>query len=166
MKIGYCNTVIKLTPISKQHQSLYQQLYQSDAVMNYVCSPLSDAACLRSFDSLLGQLDNPNKRVCFAIEIEESGIDVGLLDAKYAKEAAETEVGILLLPEFHGRGMAKQAHQLLFSRMQQHQTNRFIARCHVDNQAAHHLYQKLGFKQLSNNQNKQYITWEKKSGKG
>lgn len=155
--------MIKLKPITKNDFRLYQQLYQDEKVVKYVCKPMSESDCKSSFSKLIKRTQiHFNRRKCFVIEYVKKQELVGIIDAKYDPIGIQVEVGILLCSQSHGMGFGALSHDLLFEQINKFwPTAKVVAKCHENNFVANQLYHKLGFVKNNKKLNK-IIFWEKK----
>ncbi|MCB1583302.1 MAG: GNAT family N-acetyltransferase [Marinicella sp.] len=157
-------SLVSLSNINTKHQQFYQQLYQNPQVMQHIGSPLTDAAAERSFKLLLSR-SRLSAELITQMIIFKSRV-IGLTQAKLKDNC--WFLGIMLLPEYHGQGLAGIAHEKMITQLEQsiaYLKNRHImvAECRANNRAANRLYCHLGFKltDTKTENNKTTNRWEK-----
>lgn len=137
---------IKLHHINISHQELYQQLYQNPSVMKYIGTPLNNEQVVKSFELLIERDGLFADQMTMMIHYRAKY--VGLIQAKLKEN--HWSLGIMLLPEYHGKGIAQESHELIIKLIEQspnfskHQS--LLAKCMSANKAANALYRNLGFK--------------------
>lgn len=138
--------------------------------MRFIGEPLSRERVMAFFKSVLERaaLANPDSiyRVIEVMSGSEKKLAgfVRLTKDKIDPEKQAARIGTMLLVEFQRWGLAYQAQKLLLTKAQQRDyCQSFTAYCHINNQRAHRLYQRLGFhkgRQLLYNQ-QPTIQWQR-----
>lgn len=131
--------------------------------MAFVCPPLDDEQCEKSFRWLLNRINKADRGQWV---INWGKIPVGLIHARCDAARNAVEVGVLISPLHQSKGLAMQAHQMLFEKLKKlNWPQHYLAFCHQDNHKAHGLYVSLGFErsgQKIKGKTEKSIVWEKK----
>lgn len=153
----------QLVNIAKEHWCIYKDLYQNKKVMHFIGPPMSHDDVFKSFELLLDRECTSNERMTLIIVYDS--IYVGLLQTKLIDNS--WLMGVMLLPEFQGLGLASYAHKEMIRLIKQStaydsEKHVFVAECQKDNQAANQLYSKLGFSliKVKSAQSKTKNRWE------
>ena len=137
-----------LTPLKQRHQDLFCALYSDARVMAFIGAPMSRAAVADYFQRLLKKTAQADSgivyRVIEVISEETDNQSAGIVRLKKNKNSPEIIIGVMLLTDFQGLGLAYQAQKIIMAE-QSDPGQIFTAYCHRDNQPAHRLYQRLGF---------------------
>jgi RimJ/RimL family protein N-acetyltransferase len=153
-----------LVNIAKEHWCIYKDLYQNPKVMHFIRPPLNDEDVLKSFELLLERDKASAERMTLIIVYNFS--DAGLIQTKL--EGDSWFLGVMLLPEFQGLGLAQFAHEKMIQsikKLSAYNADKqvFVAECQKNNQAANQLYSKLGFSltEIKSAQSKTNNRWER-----
>lgn len=118
--------------------------------MRYIGAPLDDKRALKNFQTVLRLTKKPGARSLYRVIELMPDMSVvqqaGIVRLKKGRENRETIIGVMLLPPFQGLGFAYQAQKQLMTEAQDNNyCQSFTAYCHINNQRAHRLYQRLDF---------------------
>ncbi len=142
-----------LTPLKQNHQDLFCALYTDAQVMAFIGAPMSCDAVIDYFHRLSDKLMQTDSGVLYrVIEVDtDSGKSqcAGIVRLKKHQDNREMIIGVMLLPQFQGLGLAYRAQKQVMTEIQSNASNKLItAYCHINNKRAHRLYQRLGFRQI------------------
>lgn len=135
-----------IRPLAESDLQLYLDLYTSAESMVFVGEPLPPEKAINSFQIALRlNANTPFKRLF--LSIVEQGQCAGLCAInQWDFEAAQVEVGIMLLKPWHGQGYATEALVALIQRVQQQFYGAVIkGDLDPENKAAVQLVLKTGF---------------------
>ena len=137
---------LRLRPISNGDQALYCHLYTDAALMQHIATPLSVEAAQRSFLGACAQQSQDRQR--WIIRERNSHQDIGLV-ALFAKDDV-AEIGIMLVGDAHGSGMATEAMAAIVDRAFIDGSMRLLwIRQQVSNMPVVGMMQRLGFARIS-----------------
>lgn len=144
---------ISLQPLTKDLKDveLVQNLFVQPSTLRYwFMPPFSNQAQL---DQFIDKHIKNNDIISATINVLESGLaerqlKVGLIEVIDIDQIARTgEIEIALLDKFNGYGYAQKAMQQMISQMfKNYNMHKLFLYVDVENAAAVHIYQKLGFK--------------------
>jgi len=118
--------------------------------MQYIGQPLSDEKALKNFQTVL-QLSQQSKprslyRVIEVTSDQGSEELAGFVRLKRMASGNTALIGVMLRAKFEGQGLAFQAQQSVMEEVWDKGFCRsFTAYCHINNERANRLYQRLGF---------------------
>lgn len=138
---------IELVNIQNTHWPCYRKLYQSSEVMQYIGNPLSEQAVRQSFLLLLDKDSESSPNMTKIIKYQAK--EIGLIQSKLKNN--HWNLGIMLLPEYYGQGLARESHKILLEKIKKSpffskDKHSLMAECQAENKAANGLYKNLGFK--------------------
>ncbi len=136
---------LRLRPISHADEALYCHLYTDDALMRHIATPLSVEAAQRSFVSACAQQSQDRQR--WIIQQKDGDKDIGLVALFATDDVAE--IGVMLVADAHGRGMATEAMAAIVDRAFADGSIRLLwIRQQVSNVPVVGMMQRLGFARL------------------
>lgn len=139
---------LQLTALSEADKTLYFAVMADRACMQYVGSPLTYAEAQHSFGAALKLNLQPHiQRFFFSVTQLSDGQSVGIASVNYLNLAAnQAEIGRMLLPQWHGKGLGTELSSLLINWLAKEiGIVTFIKQIRVDNKAAIYSALKLGF---------------------
>lgn len=118
--------------------------------MRFIGASLSDDKAQRNFQKVLhlSQQTNPGSiyRVIEVTSDQNRLQQAGIVRLKKDRKNHAMIIGVMLLPQFQGLGLAYHAQQQLMTEAQNtNYCQSFTAYCHINNERAHRLYQRLDF---------------------
>ncbi|GAA4809262.1 hypothetical protein GCM10011365_17590 [Marinicella pacifica] len=142
-----------LTPLKQNHQDLFCALYSDAQVMAFIGAPMSCDAVADYFQRLLGKITQADSGVLYRVIVADTDCGksqyAGIVRLTKHQDNRETIIGVMLLPQFQGLGLAYLAQKQLMTEIQSNASNQLLtAYCHINNERAHRLYQRLGFRQI------------------
>lgn len=143
----------QLVAVTEQHRDLFCDLYSNQRTMHYIGAPLSDEKALKNFQVVLRLSQQSAPRSLYRVieMISDSGqmATAGFVRIKKVTSGDAAIIGVMLQAEYQGKGVAYQAHkQFMAEANHMGYCQAFKAYCHLDNQRAHRLYQRLGFHKI------------------
>jgi RimJ/RimL family protein N-acetyltransferase len=106
---------LRLCVMGEGDADLYCRLYTDPEVMRHIARPLAKDVARRSFQVARAQaIERPMRRPWWVIHETTLKADVGVLGL--VRVDAVAEMGIVLLPQAHGRGIAREAMSAVASR--------------------------------------------------
>ena len=99
-----------MRPLRVEDEAMYCALYTDPAVMAHIGAPLAPEAARRQFASArLRNADPAGEQRRWSVMDRASGHALGLVALlRDPDDAANAELGVMLLPAAHGRGMARE----------------------------------------------------------
>lgn len=136
---------LRLRQISHVDEALYCHLYTDDALMQHIATPLSVEAAQRSFVSACAQQSQDRQR--WIIQQKDGDKDIGLVALFATDDVAE--IGVMLVADAHGRGMATEAMAAIVDRAFADGSIRLLwIRQQVSNVPVVAMMQRLGFARM------------------
>jgi [ribosomal protein S5]-alanine N-acetyltransferase len=103
---------LQLHPLDGRHEQLYCSIYTDPALMRHVAAPLSESEAAGSFALACRQSASTFPAWWWAIHTKTAGEVVGVAGLT-GGEPGSTEIGVMLLVEAQGRGIASEAFSAL-----------------------------------------------------
>jgi RimJ/RimL family protein N-acetyltransferase len=152
---------VRLQPLDDTDGALYVALYTDAVVLAHVMPPLSLPVAQRSFAAACRQARQPAPaRRYWTIRGRDGGEAMGLLGLVSGPRQGLAEVGILLVPEWQRRGVAREAVAMLVAQMFSAGTLESIEARHAPgNRAAARLFDSLGFRAIAGANDVAQRTW-------
>lgn len=136
-----------LRPLAADDSSLYGSIYSDYELMRFVGEPLGLSEAGISFQSALTLTQMvPSEQFYYVLENAEQK-PCGLLGARwFNQQQIYVEVGIILLKQYHGNGIAKHAVAAICNYASHYfKVDTIVARIQPDNESALYLFKQLGF---------------------
>jgi RimJ/RimL family protein N-acetyltransferase len=142
---------LRIRPFAPDDLGPLIALYQIPEVLRFLYSDLrSDAEMAKVLEQrqAMTALKAPDDKLVLALELKESGTLIGEVVLVWLSEAHRSaEIGFILHPDFHGRGLAFEATMpLLRFAFEEMDCHRIIGRCDGRNAASARLMEKLGMR--------------------
>jgi len=136
---------LHLRPLREGDEALYCALYTDPELMHHIAAPMTLEAAQRSFRTAFKQ-QSPRRQLRI-IRVRPDGADMGLVALFVDGDTAE--MGVMLLRQAHGRGIATEAMAALRDRaFLQEGLRRLWIRQQASNRAVNPMMERLEFRQL------------------
>lgn len=101
---------LRLRPVAEQDEDLFIGLYMDAEIMSRIGPPLSEQKARRAFELTLerGRM-HPPRMHCWHITSVDDDQALGIIGLILLPKTDLVEIGLLLLPQFHGKGFAPEA---------------------------------------------------------
>lgn len=107
---GFDTQRLRMKPLTAGDEELYRRIYTDPALMRHVGAPLSVAAAQRSFRGACAQgRDIGSQSRWWVIVEQSSAAEIGLMALLHGAHEQAAEIGVMLLGERQGQGMAIEA---------------------------------------------------------
>jgi RimJ/RimL family protein N-acetyltransferase len=138
---------LHLRPLGAGDETFYCHLYSDPSVMRHIAMPLAADAAVRSFRIACRQAARqPSQRRTWVMTKADAAVDIGLLALIDDPAAMSSEIGALLLGDWHNRGYAAEAIEAVVAYAFRDLELAAVHTRHTDDNApAARLMRKLGF---------------------
>lgn len=138
---------LRLRALGRRDRRFYARIYADLALMSRVGPPLDRRAGLRSADALLASMHGPAPRAhCWTILLGPARRRIGLVG--WRVQAADIELGAMLLPAWQGQGWAVAALLRVCAELIENQgAPRLLMRYRPGHEAAASVCRRLRFKE-------------------
>lgn len=141
---------LHVKPLSFEDMQLYIGLYTSSRVMRFICEPLTTDEAIVSFANALKiNAEKRSQRLFLTVKLRDTEHAVGLVCISNLDRINRlVELGSMLLPQFHGKNIAKNAILALMAQVQNClKINRFMLQIHEYNLPALRAAKLMGYRQ-------------------
>ncbi|YCO01265.1 GNAT family N-acetyltransferase [Vibrio sp. VNB-15] len=136
---------LSLTPLTREHWSLYQRLSLDPQIIALCFDPPSEAEIVQKFESRLPKWTrNSDHWLCLVIYELKTAQPIGITG--FVLQEGKAEVGYLLLPEFYGQQYGTESLSAVIDWAQnEHQISHFSATVTEGNISSERVLEKCGF---------------------
>jgi len=152
----------RLSLLDAADEPLYARIYTDPAMMENVGPIQSGEEAKQGFDRLCSLNGcRPFRYLYWKIACKSSGSTVGIAALMKNKGADAAELGMMVLPEWQARGVAKELVPLLVEHRLKHcQVGNVVTRHLPSNLAGAQVMQGLGFSRVWGEDSPDWIRWE------
>lgn len=134
---------VTFRPLQHTDAALLQRLYHDARLMRFIANPC-DIDLQSLLNSMVDAMAKPKPTFCYWV-VEQMGQPLGLVSATQIHwQHRHAELGIMLLPCFQGKGIAKQVFSQLITRMFQQDLDCLYSRMLTTNLPAQRLVRQCG----------------------